>query len=123
MGSEKVVATTNDQWKLAYEGQALMVSSGLVYTRQTKPKGLHLEDVVEMITEHPRRSYYQRTLRRRLTLGDALAQSRLKDLGKDMDFNVSVNLIAPVHDRDFEKLPNTGGQLLRNKYRSKPRRA
>jgi len=120
MTGEKVVATT--QWKLAYEGPALILSSGLVYTEVTKPKGLRLSDVLEMVRAHPRRNYYERTLRRRLTLGDALAQDRLNELGKEMDFSVSLNLIAPQHDRDFPKLPKTGEQLLRNKYRSRPLR-
>lgn len=111
-------ATT--QWKLAYEGPALVVSSGLVYTNITKPKGLKLNEVLEMIKAHPRRPYYERTLRRRLTLGDALAQDRLEDIGKEMDFSVSLNLINPLHDRDFKKLPRTGLQLLSKKFTSKP---
>ena len=116
----EVVATTEGQWKLAYEGPALVVSSGLVYTKMTKPKGLHLGEVLEMIKAHPRRNYYERTLRRRLTLGDALAQDRIEDIGKEMDFNVSLNLINPLHDRDFKKLPQSGQQLLSRKYTSKP---
>ncbi len=116
----EVVATT--QWKLAYEGPALIISSGLVYTKLTKPKGLVLGDVLGMIKKNPRRAYYERTIRRRLTLGDALAQNRLKDIGKEMDFTVSLNLISPVHDRDFKKLPQSGGQLLSKKYGSKPLR-
>jgi len=107
-------------WKLAYQGPCLIVSSGLVYTGQTKPKGLHLPDVLQMIREHPRLSYYEKTLRRRLTLGDALAQDRLEDIGTEMDFSVSLSLVAPVHDREFKKLPENGGQLLGRKFRSKP---
>jgi len=110
----------DNQWKLAYNGEALIVSSGLVYTQQTKPKGLRLPEILAMIKEHPKSSYYERKLRRRLTLGDALAQDRLGDIGKEMDFSVSLNLINPLHDRDFLKLPSTGQQLLSKKYRSKP---
>jgi len=117
------VVVQQPQWKLAYEGEALVVSSGLVYTNLTKPKGLTLQEALAMIRQHPRRSYYERKLRRRLTLGDALGQQRLGDLGKEMDFAVSLNLISPVHDRDFEKLPQTGGQLLNRRYTSKPKRA
>ena len=115
----KVIAATG-QWKLAYEGPALIVSSGLVYTNITKPKGLKLPEVLAMIKEHPNRNYYERTLRRRLTLGDALVQDRLEDIGKEMDFSVSINLINPSHDRDFKKLPQSGQQLLSRKYRSLP---
>lgn len=116
------VGDTDNQWKLAYEGEALVVSSGLVYTKITKPKGLTLDEVTVMIKEHPQRPYYEKVVKRRLTLGDSLAQQRLADIGKEMGFSVSLSLINPVHDRDFVKLPQTGGQLLKNKYRSKPRR-
>lgn len=108
------------QWKLAYEGPALIVSSGLVYTKITRPKGLTLDEVLAMIKEHPNREYYERTLRRRLTLGDALAQDRLEDIGKEMDFSVSLDLMKPSHDRDFKKLPKTGRQLLSRHYTSRP---
>jgi hypothetical protein len=118
-GMTDIVATTG-QWKLAYEGPVLIVSSGLVYTNLTKPKGLKLPEVLQLIREHPNRNYYERTLRRRLTLGDALAQDRLEDIGKGMDFSVSLNLLGTNHDRHFQKLPQTGQQLLSKKYRSKP---
>jgi hypothetical protein len=114
-----IVATTG-QWKLAYQGPALILSSGLVFTQTTKPKGLTLADALQLIKAHPRRNYYERTLRRRLTLGDALAQDRLEDIGKEMDFSVSLSLLGANHDRVFPKLPQSGQQLLSRKYRSEP---
>jgi len=110
------------QWRLVYEGSALIISSGLVYTETTKPKGLHLKDVLAMIKDHPRLSYYETKVKRRLTLGDALAQNRMEDLGKEMDFSVSISLLNQEHDRDFPKMPRSGGQLLSKHYQSKPRR-
>lgn len=110
----------NGQWKLAYQGPALILSSGLVFTQTTKPKGLTLSDALQLIKEHPHRNYYERTLRRRLTLGDALAQDRLEDIGKEMDFSVSLSLLGANHDRHFSKLPQSGQQLLSRKYRSEP---
>jgi hypothetical protein len=108
-------------WRLAYEGEALIISSGLVYTALTKPKGLHLAEVLALIKEHPRQPYYEKKIKRRLTLGDSLAQHRLGDIGKEFDFSVSINLLNQDHDRDFPKVPRDGGQLLSKHYRSKPR--
>jgi hypothetical protein len=109
-----------DGWRLAYEGEALIISSGLVYTALTKPKGLYLADVLQMIQEHPRQLYYEKKIKRRLTLGDSLAQHRLGDIGKEFEFSVSINLLNAEHDRIFDKLPRTGQQLLNRKYTSKP---
>jgi len=110
------------QWRLSYQGPALIISSGLVYTATTRPKGLHLADVLKMIKAHPRLQYYETTVKRRLTLGDALAQHRMQDLGKEMEFSVSINLIDVQHDRNFPKTPRTGGQLLSKHFTSKPRK-
>lgn len=109
-----------NNWRLAYEGEALIISSGLVYTALTKPKGLHLADVLSMIREHPRQPYYEKKIKRRLTLGDSLAQHRLGDIGNEFEFSVSINLLNAVHDRVFNKLPQNGQQLLSRKYTSKP---
>jgi hypothetical protein len=115
--------TASGDWKLTSESDVLVVSSGLVYTRVTKPKGLRLEDILGMIAEHPRRKYYSKGVVRRLTLGDSLAQSRLQDIGKEIEFQSSISLIEQEHDRDFTKVPKTGEALLQNKYKSTPRRA
>jgi len=112
----------DSQWRLAYEGEALVISSGLVYTALTKPKGLKLGEVLAMIKEHPRQPYYEKKITRRLTLGDSLAQHRLGDIGKEFDFSVSINLLNQDHDRIFPKTPQTGQQLLSKHYPSKPRK-
>ena len=98
------------------------MGSGLVYTNATKPKGLTLPMVKELIRAHPRRPYYQRPLVRRLTLADSLARNRLEDIGSPMTFSVSLSFINPRHDREFIKLPWSGEQIINNKYRSSPRK-
>ena len=110
------------KWRLEYQGEALIFSSGLVYTNTTKPKGLTLREVLELINKHPRYPYYQKTLTRRLTLADSLARHRIEDIGKPLDFSVSLSFITQKHDRDFKTLPWSGEQLLKRKYKSKPRR-
>lgn len=94
----------------------------MVYTHTTKPQGLTLQEILDMIKEHPKSGYYRKALTRRLTLGDALAQSRLSDIGKVMDFNIGLNLITQDHDRTFRKMPQTGSQLLSKRFKSEPRR-
>ena len=113
---------TNSEWRLSYIGSALVVSSGLLYTKQTKPKGLTLDDILEMIKEHPKAGYYEKRLRRRVTLGDALAQDKFQELGKEVDMLSSIDLEAIERDRVFIKTPQIGQQLLNKHYSSKPMR-
>jgi len=108
------------KWKLAYISPALIVSSGLVYIGITRPKGLDLATVLEMIKEHPRVGHYEKRLKRRLTLGDALGLGKFEELGQTKDMTSSIDFYKTQHDREFAKLPRTGGQLLSNKYKSKP---
>lgn len=110
----------DDQWRLSYTGEALIISSGLVYTKTTRPKGLTLPVVKNLIKEHPGKAFYSTKLRRRLTLGDAVAQKRLDEVGTMIEVPSSIYLTKQKHDRNFPKLPQTGQQLLTNKYSSKP---
>ena len=111
------------EWRLSYVGEARVVSSGLVYTRETKPKGLRIDDILQMVKEHPRRGYYQKKIERHLTLGDCAAHPQLVQyIGMEMSFSSSINLIHQEHDREFKKQPRTGQALLNNKYTSVPRR-
>ena len=111
----------DDRWRQEYEGEALVFSSGLVYTQTTRPKGLTLSEVLEMIHKHPRVAHYEKKLGRRLTLGDSLARYKLGDIGTPVELSVSLSLVNQDHDRDFLKVPRSGEQLLNNKYRSTPR--
>jgi len=108
------------QWKLAYTGKALVVSSGLVYLAGKKPKGLVFDDVMELIREHPGVGYYEKIVKRRVTLGDALASERFNELGTEKDMYSSIDLLAMERDRNFPKTPQTGRQLLKGHYKSKP---
>jgi len=112
----------NGQWRLASITPVIIISSGLVYTSMTKPKGLTLADILEMIKEHPRAGYYEKRLRRRVTLGDALAQGKFNELGREVAMVSSIDLIRlEQHDRVFSKVPLTGQQLLSKRYSSRPR--
>ena len=117
---DEPVEIEDGQWKMAYQGEALVIGSGLVYTQLTKPKGLKLNDVLAMIEEHPRRNIYQKNIERRLTLGDSLSRNRLNEIGNKMLFSTSINLLTQEHDREFKKVPQTGQQLLNKHYKSEP---
>lgn len=112
----------NGKWRLSYVGEALVVSSGLVFYADKIPKGIGLEDMLALIKEHPRASYYEKKIKRRVTLGDALAQDKFHMLGQEVNMVSSIDLIGLEHDREYNKKPQTGEQLLKGRYRSKPLR-
>lgn len=112
----------NGQWKLSSASPALVISSGLAYLANKKPKGLSLEEVLEMIREHPGQGYYEKKVMRTVTLGEALSSGKFEDLGKEKVMYSSIDLFGQKHDREFESLSQTGGQLLKGHYKSKPRR-
>jgi len=57
-----------------------------------------------------------------VTLADALSNGKFEDLGREKVMVSSIDFYRQSYDRDFPKVPKTGGALLKNKYRSKPRR-
>ena len=115
---DRKIANADGNWKLSYVGKAMVVSSGLVYLGDRKPKGLLLGDILEMIREHPKQAYYQQLIKRRVTLGQAL-EFGFDKLGKEVEMHTSVDLNM-THDRDFRELPRTGGQLITKRFSSKP---
>jgi hypothetical protein len=108
-------------WKLSETGSVLVFSSGNIFMGKKKPKGLYLGDVVKMFLAHPKQGYYETKVPRIVTLGDALAHE-FEDLGTEKLMATSLDFYRVQHEREFTKLPHGGGQLLSNKYQSKPKK-
>lgn len=110
------------EWKLNPPSSCLVLSPGRVYTSEKKPGGLYYEDIIRMITGHPRESYYSANLKRRLTMAEAVELGNLSKLGQMMDTHSSVdlNLLRTSQDRVFNEFPRNGGELLSRKYYSDP---
>lgn len=109
------------QWRLNPLSLALVLSSGYQFYANKKPHGIGYERIMEAIREHPRRHYFGVPLMRRQTLVDSVAEgAEFKDMGKQVRYQASVDLLALEHDRVFEKLPKTGEQLLSYHYKSVP---
>lgn len=118
---DRAVKNDEGRWHLSYVGDAIILSSGLVFYADKKPKGLRYEDVLAMIEEHPNVGYYTQKVSRRVSLNDAVALDRLEDLGKEKLMTSSIDFHGQEHDREFKELPMTGRQLLNKKYKSIPK--
>jgi hypothetical protein len=108
-------------WKLNYKGKALVISSGSVFFADKKPKGLYLEDILDMIKQYPDDGYYYRVIPRKVTLGEALKLEGFDRLGEVRNTYSSVDLYMLDPEREFEELPSSGRELLSRVYNSKPK--
>lgn len=110
------------QWRLSGIGPVLVLSSGRVYHGNKKPQGLNYDQIIELINEHPRQSYYTANLRRRQTLEESIQLGNLNGLGrmKDTTSSFDLNLMRASTDRYFKDFPQTGEQLLNGQYKSSP---
>lgn len=109
-------------WKLNPPTGCLVISPGRVYTSDKKPGGLYYGDIIHMIQDRPRESYYSANLKRRMTLSEAIEVGDLSRLGKLVETHSSVdlNLLRTSQDRIFKEWPRTGADLLARKYYSEP---
>ncbi len=109
-------------WKLNYKGQALVISSGLIYLNSKHPKGLYLQDILDMINKEPDKSYYSQETVKNIILHRAINDSELENIGKERKYYSSINLYNMEHEREFEELPLTGYELINRVYDSKPKK-
>jgi hypothetical protein len=121
--SNKALGKGVGKWKLNDTSATIVVSPGLVFRSDRRPHGINYETLVGMIKEHPQSSYYSVELPKRVTLGEAL-NTNFNEIGKIKKFHSSIdlNLTKLEQDRVFKKYPEAGMQLLKNKYRSEPKR-
>jgi hypothetical protein len=112
-----LTADEQKTWKKAYEGEALISSSGMVLQGTKRPHGLDLAMVKSMIRQEPDLIEYRKPVKNRVTLGEAL-QGKFSELGMEVDKMATLSLLVD-HDRVFSKLPRTGKELLKQ-YSSRP---
>lgn len=109
-----------DDFKLAYEGPQLVVSSGLIFEGDKKPHGWKLNELVAAMKEAPDTYRYSKICQRRLTLGDAVQKGAYLDIGNMIDVEATVDLTVN-HDRLFEEGgPRTGREMLSKIWVGRP---
>jgi hypothetical protein len=109
-------------WRLSKIEDALIVSSGQLFFADKHPKGINYDMLLEMLEAEPDKSYYGVAKQRMQTLEESLEGNNFEDMGKVKDYWTAVDFTPGMtrHDRKFNKLPVTGGDLLNNVYTSKP---
>ncbi len=110
------------EWKQSTQKDTLVISPGRVYTNEKKPGGLYYGDIMQMINDKPRESFYSANLKRRMTLTEAVELGDLSKLGTMIQTHSSVdlNLLRTGQNREFKDFPRTGKDLIDKKYYSEP---
>lgn len=107
------------EWRLDSSGEALVISSGVLFYGNKRPVQLTLPEALELVRAKPKASEWSKKIQRRMTLGDYLLNPR-NDIGEVKTVETGLRLkLAEEHDRDFAEVPCNGMQLLRKQYSSK----
>lgn len=107
-------------WRLAYHGEAIVISNDLTFLENRHPRHWTLGEVKKRFTEEPRTAYYEKKLASVVTLDDAAKRKAYQELGRRGQTISSVDLYRLRVDREFDDLPRTGGDVMTNVYCSKP---
>ena len=107
-------------WRLSYEGEALVISNDLTFLENRHPKHWTLEEVKTLFTEHPNTAYYEKKLESVVTLEDAHKRKAYKELGLGKHAISSVDLFRVNYTRQFRKMPECGGDVMKRVYESSP---
>lgn len=107
------------EWNLSWKGPVIVMSSGNIYIKDKKPKGLTLVDVSKLFSRYPRSGYIAVKLRRTVTLKEALKWG-IHTIGTKRQYRTTIDFFKVEHDRVFESRPFNGMELLSKIRESKP---
>ena len=111
----------NEFLKVEENIEALVASSGQAFIGDRKPMGISIADVKEKIQSAPYDSYYRWELNRRVTLGEAIKNGNIEELGKMKPHHVSIDIMLAnklERDRNYEVLPKHGYDLMNKQFPS-----
>ncbi len=107
-------------WRCNGSQPTIVASPYKVYCQDRKPGHLTYDHIVEMVREHPQYKYYDRTIKYRTTLRQAIQQGDISRVGELDDLPAHLDLVALTREQNrvFNKMPKTGQALLSGKYQS-----
>ena len=110
------------QWRNNGSYPTIIHSSHRIYVGDKRPYHITYDDVVRMIDEHPNTERYSKQADHRITLREAVEGGDIGRVGEVVELPVLFDLIRMENqqNRQFDKFPATGRQLLENKYTSHP---
>lgn len=110
------------EWKLDKHSSSIVLSSGLIAVQGKEGSGafsLNYNWLKNSIEQEPLKQNYTLSKYTCLTLGKAIQENRLKDLGNIEQVNRTLDITYEAK-RAFSGRPKNGQELLQNKYISTP---
>jgi hypothetical protein len=111
------------KWRLLQPQATIVLSPELVLAGDKHPNGIYYPKLRAMICRHPKSILYMdNTVKKRVTLFEAVRDNNLQNLGKmtTRSARIDLTMLAQAQIRNFPKFPRTGEQLIENKYTSSP---
>ena len=110
------------EWRLSYQGKAIVCGSGLVAVEGKVGEGdfsVSYDWLYKQIQDNHQSTSYTMSKKTILTLGKAMNENRLTELGKVITVERIVDCLSE-NKRDYARTPNCGGDLLKHHYNSQP---
>jgi hypothetical protein len=111
------------RWRQVESQDTIVLSPELVFQGAKHPNGMTYPRLCSLICRHLKSSLYQdKTIKKRITLFEAIRDDDLPSLGKmtTRTARVDLTLLGQSQIRNFSRFPRTGEQLIENKYTSTP---
>ena len=110
-------------WRQVPSQATVILSPELVFAGDKHPLGMYYSKLRAMISKHPKSTLYEdRTIKKRVTLSEALNNHNLASLGEitTRSARVDLTLLAQSQIRNFPRFPRTGEELIEGKFNSTP---
>ena len=111
------------KWRQVDSQATIVLSPELVFQGSRHPNGLTYGSLRVSICQHPKKSLFEdHTVRRRVTLFEAVRDNNLQRLGESTPraARVDLMLLAGSQSRNFSEFPRNGEQLIDGKFVSTP---
>jgi hypothetical protein len=111
------------KWRQVDSQDTIVLSPELVFAGDRHPNGLTYSKLRALISQHPQTSLFEdKTVKRRVTLFEAVRDNNLPMLGKitTRAARVDLTLLAQGQTRNFPRFPRNGEQLINHVYSSSP---
>lgn len=118
-------------WKLSGVSSAIVISSGVVAVESKDPTqvadfSLRFWELKQLIEQNPKATEYQMKKQSYMGLIRAVHDGKLDKLGSVFEETRTISITSEDKKRDYQLtpyvvLPKNGGDLLKRKWKSKPR--